>query len=137
VLTPETNLVPSQTSKHALAATETNVPTVTLEVGPRTMDVLLRLAKATENLAAAIGNSQGDMDELVGEVRRISNHFDPPASEVVGTDYLAKALGCTQTWIAELVRTGEIPPSCIVPGTGNGKPWKFYRRKLDRWMRER
>ena len=50
---------------------------------------------------------------------------------------VAKQLGCTTVWIAEMVRSGDIPKSCLVPGTGNGRPWKFYRAAIDRWLASR
>jgi hypothetical protein len=59
-----------------------------------------------------------------------------PAS-VVGTPYLAERLGCTVVWAAEMARNGEIPKCCIVPGTGNSKPWKFYRERIEDWLNKR
>jgi len=50
---------------------------------------------------------------------------------------VADRLGCTTDWIAMMVRDSGIPPSCIVPGTGNGKPWKFYRAQIDEWIERR
>lgn len=32
---------------------------------------------------------------------------------------------------------GKIPTSCIVAGTGNGKLWKFYRVRIDAWIKKR
>lgn len=136
---------------------------LTLEFGPGTVAALDRLAQAHEQLAAAIerlvlgqrdgalglgdvapsasgselGRIAGTLDEIRGEQRRIANHFDPPPPDIIGTEYVAGKLGCTQTWIGELVHNGKIPTSAIVPGTGNGKPWKFYRSKIERWLRDR
>ncbi len=65
---------------------------------------------------------------------------DPSRSktpDVVDTSYVAQKLGCTTVWIADQARSGAIPGSCIVPGTGHGKPWKFYRLRIDGWLRER
>lgn len=67
---------------------------------------------------------------LADHLRRLADHFDPPPPDKVGSDYVAGRLGCTTTWIAELVRQGEIPASCVVVGTGNGKPWKFHRARI-------
>ena len=33
-----------------------------------------------------------------------------------------------------MVRIGKIPKSCIVPGAGKGKQWRFYRSKIDKWI---
>lgn len=68
---------------------------------------------------------------------RIADHFDPPPPDKIGTPYVAERLGCTTDWIAVLVRNGDIPASCIVPGTGNGRPWKFYRSLTDQWIEKR
>jgi hypothetical protein len=57
--------------------------------------------------------------------------------EIVGTPYIAERLCCTSIWITEMVRRGVIPPACVVPGTGDGKPWKFYRTRIDEWIRRR
>jgi hypothetical protein len=70
-------------------------------------------------------------------IKRIADHFDPPPPDKVGSDYVAGKLGCTTTWVAEMVRNGDIPKSCTVPGTGNGKPWKFYRLQIDQWIESR
>jgi predicted DNA-binding transcriptional regulator AlpA len=84
------------------------------------------------------------LQELVAVLRqtevhlsRLADHFDPPPPDIVGTPYVADKLGCTTDWIAMLVRDGEIPVSCLVPGTGNGKPWKFYRARIDEWIERR
>jgi hypothetical protein len=71
------------------------------------------------------------------DLKRIADHFDPPPPDKVGTEYVAHRLGCTPTWIADLARQGEIPPNCVVPGTGDGKPWKFHRPLIDRWIETR
>lgn len=70
-------------------------------------------------------------------LKRIADKVDPPADRIVGTDYIARQLGCTETWIAEQARDGVIPKSCVVPGTGNGRPWKFYREKVEEWLKTR
>jgi hypothetical protein len=36
-----------------------------------------------------------------------------------------------------MVRLGQIPTDCLVPGTGGGKPWKFHRAKIDDWLASR
>ena len=74
---------------------------------------------------------------IAGALKRIADHFDPPPPDVVDSVYLRKKLGCTTQWIADMARNGVIPAACIVPGTGNGKPWKFYRSKIEKWLEER
>jgi hypothetical protein len=75
--------------------------------------------------------------QLVVEVRRIANVLDPPPPDIVDSVYVAGMLGCTTTWVADMARNGEIPRSCIVTGTGNGKPWKFHRTRIDEWITRR
>jgi hypothetical protein len=56
------------------------------------------------------------LQELVEVLRRtethlsrIADHFDPPPPNIVDTPYIARQLGCTTTWIAQMVRSGDIP----------------------------
>jgi hypothetical protein len=77
------------------------------------------------------------MESLAEESRRIAAHVAPEPGDVVGTPYLAQRLGCSVVWVAEMVRDGRIPKGCIVPGTGNGKPWKFYRPRIEQWLNKR
>ena len=74
---------------------------------------------------------------IADALNRIADHFDPPPSDVVDSVYVRQKLGCTTTWVAEMARKGDIPAACIVPGTGKGKLWKFYRSKIDKWLEER
>ena len=95
----------------------------TLEFGPRTLSAL-------ERIAAAI-------DEVTAEMHRVANHVAPEPGDIVGTPYLAQQLGCSVVWAGEMARNGQIPKHCIVPGSGHGKPWKFYRRQLGDWLNKR
>ena len=72
--------------------------------------------------------------EVQADLKRIADHFDPQPADIVGTPYLANKLGCTSTWIAQMVRSGEIPKGCLVPGSGKGRQWKFYRRRIEEWL---
>jgi hypothetical protein len=58
-------------------------------------------------------------------------------TEIVGSRYVADRLDCSTQWIGEMVRTGKIPRSCVAEGTGNGKPWKFHKAKIDDWLKTR
>lgn len=78
--------------------------------------------------------TESQANELLSLFRRIADRLDPPPPDVVGSDYIATRLGCTATWIAEQARDGKLPARCIVPGTGRGKPWKFYRSQIDDWL---
>ena len=79
----------------------------------------------------------GDLGRIAEAIERIAVHIVPEPLAIVGTDYVAQRLGCTQTWITDQTRRGEIPKHCCVEGTGNGKPWKFHRRKIDQWIKSR
>ena len=74
---------------------------------------------------------------IANSLARIADHVDPPPPDKVGTPYVADRLGCTTEWIAQMAARGDIPPSCIVPGTGAGKPWKFVRSRIDEWIESR
>ncbi len=88
-----------------------------------TMQMLERLAVATEGIQE--------------QLRRLADHFDPPPPDIVDTQYVADCLGCTNIHVARLARQSVIPKSCVLVGTGNGKPWKFYRSRLDKWLETR
>ncbi len=91
-----------------------------IETGAEAMPVLERFVAALEGIQA--------------EQKRIADHFDPPPPDVVGTDYVAGRLDCTKVWVSQMARDGEIPRGCIVAGTGNGKPWKFRRSGIEKWL---
>jgi hypothetical protein len=71
------------------------------------------------------------LEDLVEESHRIADHIAPAPGDIVGTPFLAQQLGCSVVWAAEMARNGQIPRNCIVPGTGNGRPWKFRRRQIE------
>ena len=75
--------------------------------------------------------------EIQADIKRLADHFNPQPADIVGTPYLANQLGCTPTWIAQMVRSGEIPPGCVVAGSGKGRQWKFYRRRVEEWLANR
>jgi hypothetical protein len=94
-----------------------------VELAPLTRALLERIAAA--------------MEEIGSLSRAVCERIVPGAGEVVGTPYVARKLGCTTVWVAEMVRRDEIPRNCVVPGTGNGKPWKFYRHRVEAWLSQR
>jgi hypothetical protein len=77
------------------------------------------------------------LPSIARDIRRIADRLDPPPAAVVGSRYVAGRLGQTTTWVAEMARAGTIPAGCLVPGTGNGKPWKFYRERIEQWLASR
>ena len=93
------------------------------DLGPAILTELKRIAVALEALCT--------------EGKRIADHVAPEPGDVVGTPYLAKQLGCSVVWAGEMARNGQLPKGCIVPGTGCGKPWKFYRKRIEEWINKR
>jgi hypothetical protein len=94
-----------------------------------------------EKKSAEITVPQSEEANIVAQVAdaltRIADHFDPPPPNIVGTPYVARKLGCTTVWVTDMIRRGEIPKDCLVSGTGNGRPWKLYRRRIDMWIESR
>jgi predicted DNA-binding transcriptional regulator AlpA len=86
-----------------------------------------------ERIAVALERIADGFDIL----ERIADVIAPSPTETVGTPYVAQKLGCTTVWVAEMVRKGQIPKSCLVAGTGVGKPWKFYRKQIESWLETR
>jgi predicted DNA-binding transcriptional regulator AlpA len=74
---------------------------------------------------------------IAESLQRLADHLAPQPRDIVGTPYVAQQLGCSTAWITDLIKQGEIPSSCIVEGTGNGKPWKFRRRQIEEWIKNR
>lgn len=97
---------------------------------PHSVEPVAEILAVLQRLAIGV-------ETLNGEVRRVADHLSPEPGDVVGTDYIAQRLACTQVWVTDMARNGQIPKNCIVPGTGNGKPWKFYRRGIDGWLATR
>jgi hypothetical protein len=84
--------------------------------------------------------NDGELSPLVRiaiALERIADHLAPEPENVVGTDYVARKLGCTSTHVARMVRDGNVPLSCVVPGCGDGRPWKFLRQRIDDWLEMR
>jgi hypothetical protein len=75
--------------------------------------------------------------DIAGSLRRLADAHAPPLADTVGTPYVANKLGCTTTYVSQMARNTDIPPSCVVPGTGTGKPWKFFRERIDEWIASR
>src|SRR5258708_4550540 len=98
-----------------------------------------RQASAAEKIAHALEiiTHSPQLSVLADSAQRLSAHFTPAPSEIVDSSYVARKLGCTTTWVSEMARFGRFPKSCVVPGTGNGKLWKFYREKIDAWIASR
>jgi hypothetical protein len=100
-------------------------------------DRLERPIPAAPGSVADLSSFQDDLHRLAVGVERIADAIAPRPEDIVGTPYVAKRLGCTKVWIAEMVRNGQLPKSCLVTGTGNGKPWKFHREAIEKWLASR
>jgi hypothetical protein len=88
-------------------------------------------------LPQGAGTALPDTSPLLAPLTRIADVLTPPTADVVGTDYIAKHLGCTGVWVSDLARRQVIPANCVVPGSGHGSRWKFYRAAVDRWLASR
>jgi len=77
------------------------------------------------------------LEALNNSAAQLSDHVVPAPTAIVGSDYVAKRLGCTTTWVAQMVRRGMIPKSCVVAGTGKGRFWKFHRQQIEQWLAQR
>jgi hypothetical protein len=77
------------------------------------------------------------MWQIVKSLERLADALAPLPKDFVDTTYIGDKLGYTLVYVAEMAREGRIPKSCIVPGTGNGKPWKFFREPTDKWLQNR
>jgi hypothetical protein len=74
---------------------------------------------------------------IAKSLERIAEALDPKPPEYVDGPYVAGRLGLTTTRVAQMARDGIIPASCVVPGTGDGKPWKFVRSHIEAWIAAR
>ena len=72
--------------------------------------------------------------DISKQLTRIADHFDPTPPDLVDTQYVANKLGCTKVWVAKMALEKRIPKAAIVQGTGDGRPWKFYRSWIDHWI---
>lgn len=88
------------------------------------------LSSLLERIAVAVERQSSSLE-------RLADRLAPQPGDIVGTPYIRERLGCTSAWITQLIKDGKIPNQCIVEGTGNGKPWKFYRRQIDDWIKTR
>ena len=95
--------------------------------------IIERLTIAAERIAAHLEV----LTSVATSLARIADRLAPSPAVVVGSRYVADRLGCTTVWVAQMARRGQIPRHCVVTGTGSGKPWKFYRERLDGWLASR
>src|SRR5262249_23238041 len=94
-------------------------------------------AQCLASLISLAADIRAGLTSLAADARRIADRLDPSPGDKVGTDYVGRKLDVTPTWVADMVRNGQIPKQAIVPGTGNGKPWKFFRDRIDAWIKSR
>lgn len=94
-------------------------------------------SSALERIAISLERLATSHESIANQFARLVDAVAPAPSEKVGTAYVAKKLGQTTVWIAEMARRGKIPGNCIVTGTGIGKPWKFHRGQIDKWLESR
>jgi hypothetical protein len=113
---------------------------IVVELGPTTLAMLDRIAGRAEEFgkrqlsAPALADDRVVVERLASAAEEIAHHLDPKPPEIVKSSYVARRFGCTIKWVGEMVRRGEVPKSCIAPGSGNGKQWRFYRSLIDKWV---
>jgi hypothetical protein len=90
-----------------------------------------------QRLVTALEQIAQDLQHLATTTARIANVVAPQPANIVGTKYVAERLGCTTTWVSDMIRQGQVPDDCIVKGTGTGKLWKLHRAAADRWIESR
>lgn len=84
--------------------------------------------------ANQVRHPESAVDEFYRQLGNPSRMILP---DLVGSRYIADQLDCTTVWVTMMTRQGRIPASCVASGSGNGKPWKFVRVRIDAWLRTR
>lgn len=110
------------------------VPTAVASANSGIVPQIVSAVHACPDCSHRVANA---LEGIYATLVRLADHLAPDPDKIVGTEYVAAKLGCTPTHVARLARDGEIPPSCVVPGCGDGKPWKFVRVKIDNWLAAR
>ncbi len=118
------------------------VPVVNVTLPPDVLaPVAGQLAGPLAELVAVAARQEANVARLVeGQTRladsagRLADQLAPKQDKIVGSRYVADRTGLTTTRVVEMARTGYMPPSCIVPGSGMGKPWLFYKDRIDDWI---
>jgi hypothetical protein len=85
----------------------------------------------------ANGPTPGALASIAIDLKRIADHVAPPPADIIGTADVAALLGCKPPNVGYLIRSGKIPKNCIVPGSGNGSYWRFYRAQIEKWRETR
>ena len=67
------------------------------------------------------GMAIDSLDRIASGLERLIEFLIPKATELVGTEYLAKKLGCSKQWIGKMAESGVIPKSCIAPKVSGGR----------------
>jgi hypothetical protein len=68
-------------------------------------------------------------------VARLADQLAPEPTDKVDTRWVADRLKHKSTQgVAAMASDGMMPDDCKVPGTGNGTPWQFWRKKVEAWI---
>ena len=105
-----------------------------LEKENAAMGYELNQLRAPTGSAIPLIPALADLASIAKSLARIADVVDPPPPDKVDTSYVAKRLGIGLARVSQMAGQGEIPPSCIVAGTGKGKLWKFHRARIDEWI---
>lgn len=90
--------------------------------------------QARTGSAIPLTSALPELASIAKSLARIADAVDPPPPDKVDSTYVAKKLGIGLARVSQMATGGEIPPSCIVAGTGHGKLWKFHRTRIDEWI---
>src|SRR4051812_18763580 len=102
--------------------------TESLGVGSEPINTLLHFLATIATAVVSVAKDAGD---IATSLRRIAEAQPPAEGEIVGTPHVARQWGGKTTqYIAQLATKGIFPSDCIVPGTGNGKQWRFFKDKI-------
>jgi hypothetical protein len=93
--------------------------------------------RAGDHRGNVANGASSPLERIAAALERLADHLAPEPDNIVGTDYVARRMGCTPTHVTRLARDGSIPLSCVIPGCGDGRPWKFLRDRIDRWLEVR
>jgi hypothetical protein len=77
------------------------------------------------------------LPRIAENLQRLADAQAPDEGRLVGTEHIAKKLGITTQWVVQQIKKDPALRRCVLPGSGNGKPWKLDRHAVDRWLARR